>query len=535
MTFLELKAFINTWIYTNGANEITAATLNPVLQAMADWANGTIGNLSDLSTADKTSVVNAINELQGLIAAFENSGIQLHQGTDNPNITPPSAYSIADFYIEVDVDNNPVQLYQYNGAIWDTPDDHITDLQTVLDNGNTADIGFTIDNGLSNLLVLPNEVNISNPSGNTAFMNPDDGFVSGDGAGKQVQLHSDGLRLSTNGDGFSARIKNDITTSNLQVYQLPDKADGTYTIATTEDVTGGVVDSVNGTSNQIDVDSSDPANPVIGLPPLVVINELKVDTDVEVTGDLTADEISATGDISGANLSGINTGDQTSIVGIAGTKSEFDTAVTDGNFLYVGDVTQYTDAMAKAAAVSNSITDGVTDVAPSQNAVFDALALKAEADIFLRLTSPNTLTSNTSAQNIFTANSGEITLPEGLYDFTMIIYGSNFSGTTGFISLGFAGTATVDSILYNAIVEKAASTSGGVNAPPILRLSTVASQITASNANTICFGNIHGSIAISAQGTIIPQITMSQASAAVLQANTKITLTKIGAYNATNN
>lgn len=35
--------------------------------------------------------------------------------------------------------------------------------------------------------------------------------------------------------------------------------------------------------------------------------------------------------------SGTNTGDQTSIVGITGTKAEFDTAVSDGNILYVGD------------------------------------------------------------------------------------------------------------------------------------------------------------------------------------------------------
>lgn len=39
-------------------------------------------------------------------------------------------------------------------------------------------------------------------------------------------------------------------------------------------------------------------------------------------------------------------------------------------------ITDYASA-AKAAAVANSITDGITDVAPSQNAVFDALALKA--------------------------------------------------------------------------------------------------------------------------------------------------------------
>jgi len=37
------------------------------------------------------------------------------------------------------------------------------------------------------------------------------------------------------------------------------------------------------------------------------------------------------------SISGTNTGDQTTIVGITGTKAQFDTAVTDGNFMYVGD------------------------------------------------------------------------------------------------------------------------------------------------------------------------------------------------------
>lgn len=38
----------------------------------------------------------------------------------------------------------------------------------------------------------------------------------------------------------------------------------------------------------------------------------------------------------------------------------------------------FTEARARAAAVADTITDGVTDVAPSQNAVFDALALKVD-------------------------------------------------------------------------------------------------------------------------------------------------------------
>ncbi len=36
-------------------------------------------------------------------------------------------------------------------------------------------------------------------------------------------------------------------------------------------------------------------------------------------------------------LAGTNTGDQTTIVGITGTKAEFNTAATDGNFYFIGD------------------------------------------------------------------------------------------------------------------------------------------------------------------------------------------------------
>lgn len=43
------------------------------------------------------------------------------------------------------------------------------------------------------------------------------------------------------------------------------------------------------------------------------------------------------------DLTGTNSGDQTSIVGISGTKAQFDTACSDGDFLYVGDVVGVSD------------------------------------------------------------------------------------------------------------------------------------------------------------------------------------------------
>lgn len=77
---------------------------------------------------------------------------------------------------------------------------------------------------------------------------------------------------------------------------------------------------------------------------------------VGITGSLSefntaltgADFATGGGTVTGAD-SGTNTGDQTSIVGITGTKAQFDTAVTDGNFLYAGDITQYTDELAQDA------------------------------------------------------------------------------------------------------------------------------------------------------------------------------------------
>lgn len=61
------------------------------------------------------------------------------------------------------------------------------------------------------------------------------------------------------------------------------------------------------------------------------------------------------------NTSGTNTGDQTTIVGITGTKAEFNTAVTDGNFLFVGDITQYTDELAQDAVAAMLIDTNTID------------------------------------------------------------------------------------------------------------------------------------------------------------------------------
>lgn len=77
---------------------------------------------------------------------------------------------------------------------------------------------------------------------------------------------------------------------------------------------GGNVDSVNGQTGVVVIDPDD-------LDDTSTTNKF---TDAADIAKLAA-------------ITGTNTGDQTSIVGITGTKAQFDTAVTDGNILYVGD------------------------------------------------------------------------------------------------------------------------------------------------------------------------------------------------------
>jgi hypothetical protein len=79
--------------------------------------------------------------------------------------------------------------------------------------------------------------------------------------------------------------------------------------------------------------------------------------------------ITTTGNITGGNLSGTNTGDQTSIVGITGTKAQFDTAVTDGNFMYVGDApTSHTHTFASLTSKPTTLSGyGISDTKANFN------------------------------------------------------------------------------------------------------------------------------------------------------------------------
>lgn len=102
-----------------------------------------------------------------------------------------------------------------------------------------------------------------------------------------------------------------------------DNADGTTKKAPASNIAGGTVMSVTSANTDISV-ADTTANPVLTLNSGTGANQI---VKLDWTGKLPA--------VDGSQLTNLPT--PSSIVGITGTKAQFDTAVTDGNFVYVGD------------------------------------------------------------------------------------------------------------------------------------------------------------------------------------------------------
>lgn len=73
-------------------------------------------------------------------------------------------------------------------------------------------------------------------------------------------------------------------------------------------------------------------------------------------GAITPSSVAASGNVTGLNLSGTNTGDQTSIVGITGTVAQFNTALTDGDFATGGGTATGTNTGDQVVPVNTTAT-----------------------------------------------------------------------------------------------------------------------------------------------------------------------------------
>lgn len=126
MTKIEVEQLINQFIITNGNKEITAAILNPILNAILTQPNDLIGVLENSNVVGNT-VVDKLNTLLSAINSI--STIKIINGENNPNITPPLSYNLGDFY-NLTIAGVTQNFYQYNGVNWVEVGNVINDLGT---------------------------------------------------------------------------------------------------------------------------------------------------------------------------------------------------------------------------------------------------------------------------------------------------------------------------------------------------------------------------------------------------------------------
>lgn len=107
----------------------------------------------------------------------------------------------------------------------------------------------------------------------------------------------------------------------------------------------------------------------------------------------------------------------------------------------------FTDSRAKTAAVADSITDGVIDVAPSQNAVFDALALKANDADVVKKDGSVAMTGDLNLNSFKITNLAD---PSGLTDAVNKQFAAASGGIVVYAADGVTKNPTARKIVFNS-------------------------------------------------------------------------------------
>ena len=150
------------------------------------------------------------------------------------------------------------------------------------------------------------------------------------------------------------------------------------------------------------------------------------------------------------------------------------------------------------------------------------------------LTSTNTLTSQTGVQPIFDGGggptNGSVTLPVGTYQFECV-YAltamSATSGSFGFSIAGGTGPATF-TFSYDATASKAGTAAATSQAGFKLFSNAASTALVTNSTGTVGSALIKGIIRVTVAGTIIPQVSLTTAAAAVVSANSYFKVSPIG-------
>jgi hypothetical protein len=154
------------------------------------------------------------------------------------------------------------------------------------------------------------------------------------------------------------------------------------------------------------------------------------------------------------------------------------------------------------------------------------------AEQIILLQSAYTLTSQTAAQKLFnTPTNGQVTLSVGIYKFECFYSLSAMSATSGSFGFALGGTATFTQFyLIHADKKPVFATGSGTQSSYNVAANTA---LVSANVNTNAFAQISGIINVSASGTVIPQVSLGIAAAAIVGIGSYFRICPIGSTTVT--
>jgi hypothetical protein len=133
---------------------------------------------------------------------------------------------------------------------------------------------------------------------------------------------------------------------------------------------------------------------------------------------------------------------------------------------------------------------------------------------FILQTANYTLTSQTAAQQLFNATTnGAVTLPTGTFEFECQFNLSSMSATSGSFGFALGGTATISQYWTANATKTAFATPTAATISYNVAANT---SIATATTTTTGFAVIQGYITVAGAGTIVPQVSLTVAAAALV-------------------
>ena len=143
----------------------------------------------------------------------------------------------------------------------------------------------------------------------------------------------------------------------------------------------------------------------------------------------------------------------------------------------------------------------------------------------------HTLASQTAAQALFdSTTNGEVTLVPGTYEFECQLSLSSMSGSSGSFGFALGGGATFTQYWWS--LANKATLATAANGQVTFNTAANTAIATASTA-TVAFARIHGVVIVTVGGTLIPQVSLGVAAAAVVGVGSYFKIRALGGSAAT--